>query len=163
MKQAALLAADSGITPDQHWTGEFLGLTFNLDTILATLIAGMIVGGMGLYMARGAMKGRPTALQLAFEVLLGWAQGQVEELMGLRAPRGVVGLGVTLFAFILVGNWLAVLPSEHYLPPPTADVNLAYPLMLVVIIWVIVVGIRAQGAGGYFAEAVEITDASQKH
>ncbi len=75
--------------------------------------------------------------------------------MGLRAPRGVVGLGVTLFAFILVCNWLAVLPSEHYLPPPTADVNLAYPLMLVVIIWVIVVGTRAQGAGGYLLHIVK--------
>ena len=68
----------------------------------------------------------------------------------MRTPRGVVGLCVALFAFILICNWLAALPTEHYLPPPTADVNLVYPLMLLVIIWVNVAGIRANGVGGYF-------------
>ena len=70
--------------------------------------------------------------------------------MGMRAPRGVMQLCIALFAFILICNWLAALPTEHYLPPPTADVNLVYPLMLLVIIWVNVAGIRANGVGGYF-------------
>ena len=65
--------------------------------------------------------------------------------MGLRAPRGVIELCVALFAFILICNWLAALPTEHYLPPPTADVNLVYPLALLVIVWVNVAGIRANG------------------
>jgi F-type H+-transporting ATPase subunit a len=146
-----LLAAEEGeIKPGEHWTGEFLGLTFNLDTILATVIAGAILCGLGIYMARGATKGRPTKLQLAFEALTGWVQNQVREGMGVRAPRGVVGLCVTLFAFILICNWLAALPTEHYIPPPTADVNLVYPMMLLVIVWVNVAGIRTQGAKGYF-------------
>lgn len=145
----AVLAAEE-ITPGEHWTGEFLGLTFNLDTILATVLAGAIVCGMGLYMARGATKGRPSKLQLAFEALTSWVQGQVRDGMGVRAPRGVVALCVTLFAFILIANWLAALPSEHYLPPPTADVNLVYAMMLFVIVWVNVAGIRKQGVKGYF-------------
>lgn len=144
-----VLAAE-GITPGAHWTGELLGLRFHLDTILATVVAGAIVCGLGLYMARGATKGRPTTLQLAFEALTGWVQQQVRDGMGVRAPRGVVSLCVTLFAFILIANWLAALPTEHYLPPPTADVNLVYPMMLVVIVWVNVAGIRAQGVKGFF-------------
>src|SRR5437764_12579653 len=145
-----VLAAGGEIPPGEHWTVEFMGLTFNLDTILSTLVAGAIVCGLGYYMARRATKGRPSGLQLAFEALAGWVQNQVREGMGRRVPRGVVGLCITLFAFILICNWLAALPTEHYLPPPTADVNLVYPLALFVIVWVNVAGIRANGAGRHF-------------
>ncbi len=151
MSTDVVLAAEGGeITPGEHWTVEIAGLTFNVDTIIGTVIAGAIICGLGLYMARGATKGRPTALQLAFEALTGWVQNQVREGMGLRAPRGVVELCVTLFAFILTANWLAVLPFEAYIPPPTSDVNLVYPMALLVIIWVNVAGIRKQGAKGFF-------------
>jgi F-type H+-transporting ATPase subunit a len=143
-------AEGSTITPGEHWTGEFLGLTFNLDTILGTLVAGIIVCVLGYVMARGATKGRPSGLQVAFEALTGWVQGQVKEGMGVRTPRGVVGFCITVFAFILTCNWLAALPTEHYLPPPTADVNLVYPLALLVIVWVNVAGIRKKGAKAYF-------------
>jgi F-type H+-transporting ATPase subunit a len=146
-----ILAAEGNtITPGEHWTGEFLGLTFNLDTIIGTLIAGLIVCGLGYYMARGATKGRPSSLQVAFEALTAWVQSQVKEGMGMRTPRGVVGFCITVFAFILCCNWLAALPSEHWIPPPTADVNLVYPLALLVIVWVNVAGIRAKGAKAYF-------------
>ena len=145
-----VLAAEGEIRPGEHATVELAGLTFNIDTIIGTIIAGAIVCGLGLYMARGATKGRPSGLQLAFEGLTGWVQNQLREQMGMRTPRGVIELCVALFAFILICNWMAALPTEHYLPPPTADVNLVYPLMLLVIIWVNVAGIRANGVGGYF-------------
>ncbi len=144
-----VLAAEE-IQPGEHWTVEIGGLTFNVDTIIATVVAGAIVCGLGLYMARRATMGRPSKLQLTFELLVGWVRQQVYDGMGLRAPRGVVELAVTLFAFILIANWLAVLPTEHVLPPPTSDVNLTYALALFVIVWVNVAGIRGQGARHYF-------------
>jgi F-type H+-transporting ATPase subunit a len=148
---STVLAAEGGtITPGEHWTVEFMGLTFNLDTILSTLIAGIIVCGLGYYMANRATKGRPSGLQVAFEALTSWVQGQLKEGMGVRTPRGVLGFCVTVFAFILTCNWLAALPTERWLPPPTADVNLVYPLALLVIVWVNVAGIRAKGAKAYF-------------
>ncbi len=146
-----VLAAAEGIQPGAHPTVQFLGLTFNIDTILVTAFAAIVVCGLGLYMARGATKGRPTKLQLAFETLVGWVQGQMKEGMGLRAPKGVVGLSVALFAFILICNWMAQLPGHSLgILPPTADVNLAYPMAIVVIVWVNVAGIRRRGAKAYF-------------
>ncbi len=142
--------AEGAIHVGHHEEVHWLGLTFNLDTIIGTLIAGLIVCGLGYYMARRATKGRPSGLQVAFEALTAWVQGQVREGMGVRTPRGVVGFCVTVFAFILCCNWLAALPSEHWIPPPTADVNLVYPLALLVIVWVNVAGIRAKGAKAYF-------------
>ena len=147
-----VLAAEGegGIQPGHHTTAEVLGMTIHVDTVAATLIAGAIVCGLGLYMARKATSGRPSKLQLIFEMLVEWVQGQVKEQMGLRAPRGVVQLCVTTFAFILICNWLAALPTEHYLPPPTADVNLVYPMALFVIIWVHVFNIKRNGVKHYF-------------
>ena len=140
----------SGIAPGVHWTAEIGGLTFNIDTILSTAVAAIVVCGLGYYMARRATKGRPSGLQVAFEALTSWVQGQVREGMGLRAPRGVVGLCITLFAFILVANWIEILPTEHWLPAATADVNLVYPMAIMVLVWVNVAGIRKQGAAKHF-------------
>jgi len=146
-RQPVLATGD--IQPGHHPTFQLLGLTFNTDTMIGTGVAGGIVLGAGLYMARRASAGRPSKLQLLFEMLVEWVQGQVAEQMGVRAPRGVVQLCVTTFAFILIANWLAVLPTESVLPPPTADVNLVYPMALLVIIWVNVVSIRGKGVRGY--------------
>ncbi|WP_300007930.1 F0F1 ATP synthase subunit A [Pseudonocardia sp.] len=151
-----VLAAEGGIQPGAHTTVELLGVTLNIDTILATVFAGAVVCGVGLYMARGATKGRPSKLQLVFEALTGWVQGQVREGMGLRAPRGVVALSVALFAFILVSNLVTQIPGHAVgVLPPTADVNLVYPMALLVIIWVNVAGIRRRGARAYFGHLKE--------
>ena len=145
----AVLAAEGSVEVGKFWSASIFGFTVHLDTVLGTIVAGGIVCGLGLYMARGATKGRPTKLQVAYEALTGWAQGQIRDGMGLRAPRGVLALAVALFAFILIANWLAALPTEHWLPPPTADANLAYALMILVIVWVNVAGIRARGIKGF--------------
>lgn len=144
-----VLAAEGEIQPGHHTSVDFLGLTLHIDTIIGTLIAAAIVCGAGLYMARGATKGRPTGLQVAFEALTGWVQGQLKDGMGVRTPRGVAGLCVALFAFILVCNWLAIFPWEHYIPPPTSDINLVAAMMLFVIVWVNAAGIRKNGIKKY--------------
>ncbi|HEY9474618.1 MAG TPA: F0F1 ATP synthase subunit A [Mycobacteriales bacterium] len=136
-----------------HVTGEFLGFTLNLDTIWTTAIAGLIVVGLGLHLRRRLTSGVPSGLQLVFETVTGQLQKQVEATMGLRTAPFVVPLAVTLFLFILVANWLSVIPSGHgpeYLPPPTADVNLVYAMALLVVVWMHVTGVRKRGAKNYF-------------
>ncbi len=142
-----VLAAEGDLTPGQHWSVELAGMTFNLDTILATLIAGGIVVGVGLYVARTASVTAPGKPQLAYEALVGWVRRQVRDGMGLDAPAGLVGFCVTTFAFILICNWLAALPTEHVLPPPTADVNLVYAMTLVVFAWLNVWALRFSPRG----------------
>ena len=61
----------------------------------------------------------------------------------------MVPLAVALFTFILIANWLELIPSgddPHLLPPPTADVNLTYALGLLVIVGVHVFSIRRRRA-----------------
>lgn len=143
--------AATDINIGEHVTAKFLGMTFNLDTIWSTVVAGAILVGLGLYMARRATKRVPSRLQLAFETVVDTVEGQVQSAIGPVAPF-VVPLAVTLFLFILLANWLSVIPSGHHpelLPPPTADVNLTYVLALLVMGWAVVVGLRRRGLRDY--------------
>lgn len=151
MIAAATVLAAEDIEIGTHITRTIFGLTINVDTVWGTLIAAAIVVGVGLYMARRATKGRPSKLQLAFEVVVDAVRRQVEGSVGPVAPF-VVPLAVAMFFFILISNWLGLIPSGHhpeYLPPPTADVNLTFALAFLVIIWAITTGIRHRGFG-YF-------------
>ena len=141
-----LLAAD--IEVGHHKTAEFLGLTFNVDTVISTLVAGVIVLGAGLYMARRASSGRPSKLQLAFETIVDAIEKQVASSMGQVAPF-VVPLAFTLFMFILIANWLELIPSGGYLEAPSADINFTLALALIVIIWMHITAIRKKGLGSY--------------
>lgn len=142
------IVAASEIEIGEHVTRKFLGLTFHLDTIWSTVVAGAILVGIGLYMAYRVTHGTPSKLQLAFEVVVSSVQRQVESTMGPVAPF-VVPLAVTLFFFILIANWLEIIPTGEHLPAPTSDVNLTLALALLVVGWALVNGIRRRGVGGY--------------
>jgi len=136
-----------------HITWHVFGVSWNVDTILSTLVAGAIVIAMGFAVRRHVSARNPTGLQLFWETVTGWVERQVEETMGIRTAPFVVPLATTLFVFLLVANWLSLLPTGHhpeYLPPPAADVNLTYALAALVIVWMYVTGIRKRGFRNYF-------------
>jgi F-type H+-transporting ATPase subunit a len=153
----AILPAKVEIHPGEHPEGHFLGLTWNLDTIWVTVVAGLIVIGLGLWARSQLTKSTedyvPTKLQLVWETIVTQVQTQVEENLGRVHPY-VVPLAVALFFFILIANWLEVIPTElnknvHLLPSPTADTNLTYAMAFLVIAGVWGFGIRQRGLWGY--------------
>jgi F-type H+-transporting ATPase subunit a len=151
------------IHPGEHPTREFLGMTFNMDTIWVTLIAGVIVVALGFW-ARHKLTERPddhvpTKIQLFWETVVGAVNEQVETNLGRLHPY-VVPLATALFVFILVANWLEVIPSElnektHILPSPTGDTNLTYAMALLAMVSVWTYGIRKKGAKAYFKHYLE--------
>jgi F-type H+-transporting ATPase subunit a len=151
-----VLAAD--VEVGHHSTAEFLGMTFNTDTILATAIAAVIVISLAFVLRARVTSGVPNGLQLAFEGLTGWVRDQVEASIGLRVAPFVVPLAMTLFVFVLVANWLSVLPAQtasDLIPPPASDTNFTYALALLVFVWTHVAGIRRRGAGRHAASVVK--------
>jgi F-type H+-transporting ATPase subunit a len=136
-----------------HVTRTVGGLTFNIDTIWSTAVAGAIVVGLGIALRRQVNSGVPGKLQLFWELVVGTVEDQVENALGPRY-RHVVPLCVSLFVFILACNWLEILPGLYhntdYSPAPTADVNLTYALGLLVFVLFTYAAIQAKGAGGYF-------------
>jgi len=141
---APALAADTNIEVGVHKTATFLGMTFNVDTIISTVIAGAIVLGLGIYMANRATSGVPSKLQLGFETVTDAVQRQVDSTIGPTA-QFVVPLSVTLFFFILIANWIELVPTNENLPSPTADTNLTYAMAFLVVIWAHAAGIRKKG------------------
>lgn len=148
---SVVLAAEGGVTVGEHWTGTIFGMTVNLDTILATVIAGALIVGLGLYVARGASVGKPTKVQLAFEVTKEAIEDQVEQTLGIRTAPWVVPFAFTIALLILFCNLLAILPTEAILPPPTADTNLTFALSIVVMACVWFTAIK-RNPGHFFAE-----------
>jgi F-type H+-transporting ATPase subunit a len=149
MSTVQALAAGSDITIGEHTTFTFLGMTFNSDTIWSTVIAGVVVIVLGLLVARSASVKNPGKLQLVWEVLVGWVTDQVESNLG-RVNPFVIPLAIALFAFILIANWLELIPTMEHLTSPTSDVNLTYALALLVIVGVHIYSVRERGAKGYF-------------
>jgi F-type H+-transporting ATPase subunit a len=154
MTPAAVLA--STITIGTHWQGKIGPLVFNIDDTLACAVAGLIVISLGLYMRSRVTAGEPGRLQLAYETIVDAVTRQAESGMGAKAKR-VIPLVVTLFFFIIIANWLEMIPTQphqngyQYLPAPTGDVNMTYALALLVIVLVHVSSLRARGVRGYVA------------
>lgn len=151
MSATTVLAAETEIHIGEHETFTFLGLDFNADTMWTTAIAGLVVIGLGLWMRRKITSGVPSKIQLVWEGLVQAVTSQVESSLGRIHPF-VVPLAVALFAFILIANWLELIPSgedPHLLPSPTADVNLTYAMGLLVIISMHVYSIRRKGFKAY--------------
>jgi F-type H+-transporting ATPase subunit a len=151
MNSANTLALDVKVGEHVEW--HVFGVTLNADTIIGTVIAGAIVIGLGLLARRSLSARNPGKVQLVYETVVGEVEDQVESTMGLRTAPFVVPLAVTLFLFILIANWIALVPTGHdpeWVPPPASDVNLTYALALVVIVMVHVTGVRRRGFKHYY-------------
>jgi F-type H+-transporting ATPase subunit a len=146
------------ITPGEHIEWDVAGITLNGDTITATLIAGAIILFLGFLIRRGANTRKPTKWQIVFETVTQQVEKQVDDAIGLRTAPWVVPFAMTLFVFILIANWIAVIPTGHhpeYAPPPASDVNLTYALAILVIGTMHVVGIKRKGLRGYYGHLFE--------
>jgi F-type H+-transporting ATPase subunit a len=171
MSLLALVTAEGGEEEEEstieighHVEREFLGMTFNMDTIWTTLIAGTIVVILGFVVKARITKDLddhvPSKLQLMCETIVGWVTSQVEDNLG-KVNAFVVPLAVALFFFILIANWFELIPSKlnedsgHLLAAPTADTNLTYALAAVVIVGVWTFGIQQKGVKGYFKHFLE--------
>jgi F-type H+-transporting ATPase subunit a len=165
MRGLLLSSESSGaIEIGEHVEVSAFGMTFNLDTIWTTVIAGALVVVLGLvaknYLTKDTDDHVPSKVQLLWETVVNEVNSQVEDNLGRVHPLAAP-LAIALFFFILFANWLELVPSEwnsqtgHLLPAPTADTNLTYALAAVTIISVWAYGIRQKGVKGYFAHMME--------
>ena len=115
-----ILASGNITIGDHHGVIHVAGLTIYMDVVWTTLIAAGIVLGLGLLMRRKVTSGVPGKLQLFWEVLVEQVTDLATSAIG---PEGVpfVGLGVTIFFFILICNCLAFVPSGEPGLPGCAD------------------------------------------
>jgi F-type H+-transporting ATPase subunit a len=141
--------ASTNIEVGHHEVVHFLGMGFNVDTILASAIAAVIVIGLAFFVKSKITSGVPNGVQLFFETVTVQMRDQIESSVGMRIAPFVLPLAVTLFTFILISNWLSVLPVQYgdgeLLKPPASDVNFVYALALFVFVFYHAAGMARRG------------------
>lgn len=126
-------------------TVRFLGLTFNVETILMTWLAMIIVITISCLAVR-SLKLVPYGWQNFIEMVVEWLQDQMDAMMGRRGKLFAPFI-VSLFLFLLVSNLLGLIP---FLVSPTNDLNTTLGLALLVIFLVHFFGLYFKG-GHYIA------------
>ena len=139
-----------------HPTAHLFGLTIDVDIVTSTLFAMAIFLYLGFRMRAKVTDGVPGKLQLFWEILVEQVTDLAQSAIGPKGRR-FVPIGVTMFLFILICNWIGFIPSalqpgisSEILPAPTSDVNLPFAMALFVIVWVHFESFRARGVKGYF-------------
>ena len=153
------ILAEAAIEVGHHTTAKWFGLTVNTDTVLATAIAAVIVIALAFFLrAKVTSSGVPNGVQLFFEAITIQMRNQIEGTIGMRIAPFVLPLAVTLFVFILVANWLSVLPVQYtdatgatheLLKPPASDINFVLALALFVFVCYHAAGIWRRGLFGH--------------
>jgi len=139
----------------QHITGKLFGFTINIDDLISVGIAALIILALSVILVRNVTSGVPGKLQLAFETIIGAVENQVRSTMGDQGLF-VVPLAVTLFVFILLCNWLELIPTtwpghHQIIPAPTGDINMTAALAVLVIVLVHFTWIQKNGFRAYIA------------
>lgn len=127
-----------------HKLVSFAGTVFHLDTLYMTWLtmAIIIVGTMIACRGRTVVpRGWRNFVELIIEELL----TQIEATMGSKGKKFAPFI-MTLFLFLLVSNWLGLVPG---FTSPTNDINTTFGLALAVLILVHALGIKNQGLLSY--------------
>jgi F-type H+-transporting ATPase subunit a len=143
----------------EHHQATWLGMTVNTDTITATAISAVIVIALAFFLkSKVTSTDVPGGVQLFWEALTIQMRNQIEAAIGMRIAPFVLPLAVTIFVFILISNWLSVLPLQYtekdgktteLLSSAAADINYVLALALFVFVCYHVAGIWRRGIIGH--------------
>ncbi len=149
-----------GPAPEELFTIGSLHIT---NSMLTTLLVVLLVSALAFWMSRG-LKLIPDRRQNLLESVIEGLLGLVEGAAGRRVGRIIFPLIGTLFIYILVANWFALLPGigtitwhthGHDYPllrAPNADYNMTLAMALLTIVIVQVAGFAAHGFFGHLKE-----------
>jgi F-type H+-transporting ATPase subunit a len=151
-----ILAAQIEVGEHHHAT--WLGMTVNVDTVASTAIAAVIVIALAFFLrSKITSTDVPNGVQLFWEAITIQLRNQVEAAIGMRIAPFVLPLAVTIFVFILVSNWLSILPLQYednghpaeLLTPAAGDINYVLALALFVFVCYHAAGIWRRGIIGH--------------
>jgi F-type H+-transporting ATPase subunit a len=167
------MAAEHAVTPSsyighhltflQHPVGEGSFWTLNVDSLLTSVLLGVVSLGFLWWVVRGATSGVPNKRQAFVELLCQFVDDQAKDIFhGDRRFVAPVALTVGLWALLM--NAMDFLPADlmslitNFFAPhgfrivPTADVNTTFALALSVWLLMIYFSIAVKGFGGWLYE-----------
>ncbi len=117
------------------------------DHVVMAVVGALGLVGFSLWFRRRLSVREPGKLQLVVELLVGGLLALLRENVGEKG-RPFLGLVGTIGLFILVSNLAGLVP---FLSSPTVNINMPVGCAIVAFLYYNYQGIRAQGAGKYFA------------
>jgi F-type H+-transporting ATPase subunit a len=169
------MAAESEMTPTEYIghhlsfnsrsVGDGAFWSVNVDTVLTSVLLGVIGLGFLWWVVRGATAGVPSKRQAFVELAVDFVDEQVKGIF--HGDRHFIApLALTVFVWVLLMNAMDFLPvdwiglgthhvSEHgFRIVPTADVNTTFALALTVWGLMIFYSIKVKGLGGWLHELI---------
>ena len=135
----------------------------NWDSVVISLVLGLLFVGAFYLAARTATAGVPGKFQNFVEMVVEFVDGQVKDTFHgtnkLLAP-----LGLTIFCWVFLFNFMDVVPVdllpfvgrgaglEHLKVVPSTDLNVTFALSLTVFVLIIYYSIKVKGLGGFLGE-----------
>lgn len=116
------------------------GMQFNIETLEMTWLAMAIIIIIA-FLATRSLKLIPSGWQNVIEMVIVWLNEQIGVTIGSRGQL-VAPMLITLFLFLLVSNWIGLIPN---LASPTNDLNTTLGLALLVIVMLHVLGLYYKG------------------
>ncbi|MDR2876044.1 MAG: F0F1 ATP synthase subunit A [Methylobacillus sp.] len=137
----------------------------HVDTLIMSVLLGVVVFGFLWWAVRGATSGVPTKRQAAIELLMGFIDNQVKSIFHGDRHVFLAPTAFTVFVWVLFMNAMDFLPVDimawiyehvfhlsHWRSVPTSDVNATFALALSVWLLMIFFSIKVKGLGGWVHE-----------
>jgi F-type H+-transporting ATPase subunit a len=138
--------------------------TLNWDTLIVTLVVGVLCFGFLWLVTRKATTGVPSKTQAFVELAVDFVNDQVKGIYHGESKM-VAPIALTTFVLVLFLNAMDFLPidimswiyehvfhADHFRGVPTADVNTTFALALSVFALMIFYSIKVKGLGGWIHE-----------
>lgn len=139
--------------------------TLHIDTVVTSLVIGVLAFGFLWWVVRGATSGVPGRRQAFVEMCLEFVDDQVKSIFthGDR-HKFIAPVALTVFVWVFLLNSMDFIPVDwvaglmgaigvhHWRPVPTADVNTTFALALSVWLLMIFFSVKVKGLGGWIHE-----------
>jgi F-type H+-transporting ATPase subunit a len=133
----------------------------NVDSLLTSIVLGLIGLGVVWWVVRGATAGVPGKRQAAVELLIEFVDDQAKSIFHGDRHRFMAPAALTVFVWVVLMNAMDWLPADivstvfgwlglhNWRIVPTADVNTTFALSLSVLALSLYFGVAAKGPAGW--------------
>ena len=138
---------------DKIYLFELFGIPINA-TIASTWIVMLVLFLISYFATRNLKAGIHVGkFQTLLELMVTWLNGEVKETSGDN-PAKYMGLGLALFLFVLVCNFMTIIP---WFRPPTASLSTTFAMGIIVFCAIPYFAIRNAGIKGYLKKFIQPT------
>lgn len=131
--------------------------TFSTDSVLSSGIAILITLLVVGLIAYRSTHGVPGWLQLGLETLFSFVRGQQVHID--KDAAIIVPIGMTIFLYILIANWIAFLPLPGGIHPANSDLNQTLAMGILVFVLTQWYSFKVLGVKGYLYRMTRPFDA----